>query len=196
MKNALLAVLVFASACSAADTPMKKPSPASASASAFDSLIRFTAPDGWDRTDYANSGGADAVVTFEHGLDRISAYLYGAKGSFYKSPAEFMRGPAATTMGRAPKRTATAVVAAGRVSIYRRGFPLAEGDPHVPSAGHERMGTELFCVLPAAADGRFVVLSYARETPAPDPRFLGETAWKAFLKGVARPPAPKRKPKS
>lgn len=192
MRTALLAVLVLAAACSAADTPMKKTPPASASA--FAALVRFTEPAGWDRSDYSNSGGADAVISFEKGLDRISVYLYGAPGSFYKTPSDFMRGPAATTMGRPPVRTASGVVAGSRVSVYRRRFPLAEGDPHIPSP-RERLGSESFCVLPPAADGRFVVLSYARETPAPDPRSLGETAWKAFLKGVSRPPVPKRAPK-
>jgi hypothetical protein len=190
MRFSLIAAVVLAAAAGAAETPMKKTPPPSAAAVA--SVVRFAPPAGWDRSDYANAGGADAVVSFESGLDRISVYLYGAKGSFYRSPADFMRGPAATTMGRAPVRTAVALVAGRRLSVYRRGYPLAEGDPHIPSSGRERMGTETYCVLPPAPDGRFVVLSWARDTPAPDPRSLGEKAWKAFLKTVARPPVPKQ----
>ncbi len=85
-------------------------------------------------------------------------------------------------MGRKPE-TIGAVTAGGRhPTLYRRGFPIDLGGPHAPS-GPPRLGSEVFCLLPAAG-GRFVVLSYARESPVPDRERRGEKAWEAFLKTV------------
>ena len=86
------------------------PQSGSPAARAVAAVVSFTAPAGWARSDYANSGGADPVVAFEEGSDRIAVYLYGSPGSFYKTPADFMLGPAATTMGRAPERAGEALV--------------------------------------------------------------------------------------
>lgn len=182
----LVSALAAATAAQAAETPMKKPSPAAAVAS----LLRFQAPAGWRRGEYANSRGADPVVEFEKGADRIAVYVYGAPGSSYKTPADFLGSPAATTMGRAPDPAGSAVVAGRGVALYRRRFPLADGDPHAASSAPPRFGSAVFCVLPPAADGRFAVLTYARESPIPGLDDRGEKSWNSFLKTV-RVPGPK-----
>lgn len=187
MKTLLLAVLLAAAtAAKAAESPMKKPAPAAAVAA----LLRFQTPAGWRRGEYANSGGADPVIEFEKGADRIAVYVYGAPGSSYKTPEDFMTGPAATTMGRAPDRAGLALVAGRNVALYRRRFPLADGDPHVVSSAPPRFGSAIYCVLSAAADGRFAVLAYSRESPIPDTEERGEKAWESFLKSV-KPSGPK-----
>ena len=185
MRTSLLAVLVLAAAVAAAvETPMKKPE-------AVSTRLSFKGPAGWLKSEYANSAGADPVVEFEKGSDRVSIDLFGAAGSAYKTPEAFLLGPAATTMGKAPARAGEATVAGRAVAVWRRQFPIADSGPHMTSAAPPRMGTETFCVLPPSADGRFAVLSYARENPIPDPEGRGEKAWKAFLKTV-KPVAAKK----
>ncbi|MBI3564899.1 MAG: hypothetical protein HY079_06875 [Elusimicrobia bacterium] len=166
----------------AAAAPAPRPSPGAAIAA----LLTVAAPAGWERTEYANAGGADAVLAFEKGSDRLAVNLYGAPGSFYKTPDEFLKGPAATTMGRPPEKAGTAVVAGAKRARYRHGVPLMDGDPHVPPSGPPRLGRGEFVVLPPAPDGRFLVLSYERLSPVPDPTGDSEKAWKYFLKS-ARP---------
>lgn len=147
-------------------------------------MLQWTPPPGWDASDYSNAGGADAVVAYERGADRITLRAYGAPGSDYKSLAKFLAGPAATTMGRAPKKAGSVRVGGRASPLYRREYPLADGDPHAPSSRAPRMARETFCVLPPLPDGRFAVLAYARESPIPDLKGDGEKAWKTFLAGV------------
>jgi hypothetical protein len=125
-------------------------------------------------------------VAYESGGDRIAIKVFGAPKSFYRTPAEFMAGPGAAAMGRAPVRAGSARVAGRSVAVYRREYPLPDGDPHSRSASPPRMGRETFCVLPPLRDGRFAVLSYDRESPAPDLTGRAEEAWTAFLAGVRR----------
>jgi hypothetical protein len=153
----------------------------------IEGLIRIRPPEGWSRWAYANTGGADLVLRFENRSDVLAVTVYGAKGSFYKSVADFMTGPAATTMGRPPDLAGEETVAGHKVTLYRRQFPLGIGDPpHSDPTRLPPMGKELFCVLPPFGDGRFVVLSYQRESPFPDPdpEKKGGNAWEAFLKSV------------
>lgn len=163
---------------------------APAPGAAVRALLDFTAPAGWTSGEYANAGGADAVVAFESGEDRIAVHLYGTPKSFYPTPAVFMKGPAATTMGRPAEKAGTATVAGSKVALWKRGVPLPDGDPHAPAAA-PRLGTGVFCVLPPAPDGRFLVLSYERLSPVPDLAGKGEKAWKSFLKSARRPAAQK-----
>ncbi len=148
--------------------------------------LDWTAPPGWTASAYSNAGGADAVTAYEKGLDRIAVKIFGAPKSYYRTPEDFLAGPGATTMGRAPAKSGSARVAGRAVAVYRREYPLPEGDPHAFSQGPPLMAREFFCVLPPFRDGRFAVLSYARESPAPDIKGEGEKAWKAFLAGVRR----------
>jgi hypothetical protein len=124
-------------------------------------------------------------VAFSDGLDRITVRVFGARGSGYKNPALFLAGAAASTMGRKPENAGSVTVAGRRLALYKHGVPINLGDPHVPS-GPPMLGTEIFCILPAAG-GRFVVLAYARESPAPDLEGRGDAAWEAFLKTVKLP---------
>lgn len=179
MKRRVLPVLLL---CAAAAAPA--PSPA-------DSVVSFAAPAGWTRSDYANSGGVDPVIAFEDGEDRITVAVYGAPGSAYKTPADFLSGPAASTMGRPPERAGAATVAGRKTGLYRHQIPVQLGDPHLADPRAPSLGPETFCVLPPGRDGRFAVLSYFRQTPVPDLHKRGEKAWKSFLKSVRRPKAPK-----
>ena len=157
------------------------PARAAESAAAF---VRYQAPKGWQAQEYAN--GADSVKEFVRDSDRLTVRLYGSPGSSYKTPADFLAGAAASTMGRPPEKAGSAVVAGRKTMVYKRGFPVNLGDPHTPSGGQQMLGSEVFVVLPPAK-GRFVVLSWARETPAPDLERAGEKAWAAFLKTIKRP---------
>lgn len=183
MRLALFAVLALSAAASAA-TPVevyktvKAPTPSQA----ISGFLRYQAPKDWRVEEYANGGGADPVVAFVDGLDRIAVRVFGAPGSGYKNPASFLSGPAASTMGRKPEKVETVEVAGRRLAVYKRGFSINLGDPHSPS-GPTSLGREVFCLLPASG-GRFIVLSYARESPAPDMERRGEKAWEAFLKSV------------
>ena len=174
-------ILALAALIGAAKEPPMPPPPPSETIAG---LVALVPPEGWSRTAYANAGGADLVVAFEHGADRLVIRVFGAKGSFHKAPADFFSGAGATTMGRAPEMKGEALVAGRRRALYRRRFPLMEGGPHDSSPKKPMMGTESFCVLPPAKDGRFVVISLQRESPIPDLERTGEKAWETFLRGV------------
>ncbi len=152
---------------------------------AIAALVSRRPPKGWNLEEYANSGGADPVEAYVDGVDRITVRAFGGPGSAYKKPADFLSGAAAGTMGRKPEAAGSVKVAGRRLTVYKRGFPVNLGDPHAPS-GPTMLGREYFCVLPVSG-GRFIVLSYARESPAPDLERRGERAWEAFLKTVKLP---------
>ena len=174
---AVLALPLAASAAGAADAP--------APSRAVAALVSHQAPKGWKTEEYANGGGADPVVAHVDGLDRITVRVFGAPGSGYKTPALFLSGAAASSMGRRPEAAGNVTVAGRRLALYKRGFPIDLGDPHAPS-GPVVLGREIFCVLPVAG-GRFVVLAYSRESPAPDLERRGEKAWENLLKTVEIP---------
>lgn len=140
----------------------------------------FTAPKGWAAEEHAN--GADPVLSFRKGLDRISLRLFGAKGSAYGTPEAFLRGPAATTMGRPPKDAGAVVVAGKRRALYEHGYPVQLGDPHARS-GPPELAVERFVLVPLA-DGRFLVAAHAFESPIPSLERTGEEAFAAFLKSL------------
>jgi hypothetical protein len=183
MKFAFFAALALSAAASAASSvevpkTVKAPTPSQAVAA----LVSHQPPKGWKAEEYANGGGADPVVAFVDGLDRIAVRVFGAPGSGYKTPAAFLAGPAASTMGAKPDKVGSVTAGGKEVTLYRHGFPINLGDPHAAS-GPTTLGREVFCILPAAR-GRFVVLSYSRESPAPDLEGRGEKVWEAFLKTV------------
>lgn len=175
----------LAACASAAPLPAASPS-----AEAVAALVKFKAPARWHRSDYANSMGSDPVVAFERGSERIAIYAYGAHGSAYATPEEFLKGPAASTMGRPPVREGTATIDGRKFPLYRRGYPLMDTDPRFPPTRAPRMGDEVFCILPPGADGRFVVLVHDQNIPATESSASTGAAWLAFLKTV-RPAGPK-----
>lgn len=174
-----LAAAVVALTAAAAEKTVTTTTPSQTIAA----LVSYQPPKSWEVEEYANGGGADPVIAFIDGSDRLVVRVFGAPGSGYKSPAAFLAGPAAATLGRKPEKAGATRVAGRELALYKRGFPVNLGDPHAPPAGPPRLGKEVFCVLPASG-GRFVVLSYARESPAPDRQRRGEKAWAAFLKSV------------
>lgn len=183
MSPALTAVLVLSVAASAADSvEVPKTVNDQTPSQTIAALVSHQPPKGWTVEEYANGGGADPVVAYIDGLDRIAVRVFGAPGSGYKNTASFLAGPAASTMGRKPAAIGSVTVAGRQLTLYKRGVPVNLGDPHAPS-GPTTLGREVFCVLPASK-GRFIVLSYARESPAPDLERRGEKAWTAFLKTV------------
>jgi hypothetical protein len=181
----LLAALTLAASWSAAAPAVARSTSTAAAprlspADTVAALARFGAPAGWKSSDVSNTPGADTVLGFEDGLDRIAIHVYGTHGSAYKTPADFLKGPAASSMGKPAIRVGSTPVAGQKTELYRRDYPLAGSNPQL-------MGSQSFCVLPPAADGRFVVLTYSRESPAPDPAARGETAWRDFLKSIQAP---------
>jgi len=152
-------------------------------AQAIAAVLAFKAPKGWTLDQYANAGGADPVVRYEDLSDAVQIRVFGAAGSDYPTPKDFMAGAAASEQGRGPAEAGMTVVAGQKVKLYRRRFPIELGDPHRPSAPKSPLGTETFCVLPLKG-GRYAVLAYRRETPVPDRDRKGEKAWAAFLKTV------------
>ena len=177
-RRLLAALLAFAAPSWAADT--KAPSPSRT----ISAVVRFSAPKGWRPEEYAN--GADPVSAFVSGEDRIVVRTFGPPGRAYADPAASLSGAPPPTMGRPPEKSGEGTVAGHRVMFYRRGFPIEPGDPHTPAGPQQALGREVFVVLPPRR-GRFAVLSYARESPAPDLERAGEKAWEAFLKTVKSP---------
>ena len=173
------ALILGVSVGAAAEGKVKAKTPAQAVAA----LVRFTPPKGWSVVDYANAGGVDPVLRFEELSDAVQIRVFGAPGSDYPTPKDFLAGPAATEQGAAPSAAGTVTVAGKKLELYRLRFPIAVSDPHHPSPVKSPLGTELFCVLPLK-DGRFAMLAYRRESPAPDLHRKGEKAWEAFLKTV------------
>jgi hypothetical protein len=178
MKRAALAVIALALAA-AADAP----------GAALRPHVRFAAPAGWRVEEHAN--GVDPVLRFTKGLDVITLYLYGAKGTAYATPEAFLRGPAASTMGSAPKADGRVTVAGLSLVLYRRGYPVRLGDPHVPASGAApEMASERFIVLPLAGS-RFAVAAHAFESSVPSFEREGARAFDKFLKALRPAPAPK-----
>jgi hypothetical protein len=177
------ALILGAAAGAAAGGPVKTKTPSQAVAA----LLSFAPPKGWTKVEYANAEGADPVVRFESLADAVQIRVFGAPGSDYPTPKDFLDGPAASELGAAPADAGAAEVAGQKLALRRRRFPIEASDPHRPSPGRPPMGTETFCVLPLKG-GRFAVLAYRRESPIPDLHRKGEKAWEAFLKSV-RPKA-------
>lgn len=175
---AAVVALLPASVGAAGGKVTKKPMPVEPGA-AFRALAAFTAPKGWAPEEYAN--GPDAVLRYEKGLDRISLRLYGSKGSAHKDPADFLRGPAATTMGKAPEPVGHVLVGGKKRPFYKRGYPIMLGDPHVRGGIPPALAVEHFVVLPLS-DGLFLVAAHAFESPVPSPRKDGEDEFLAFLR--------------
>lgn len=179
--NRLIAVgLLLGAACgAAAEGSVKTKTPAQAVAA----LVRFTAPKGWTPVAYANADGADPVLRWEKLNDAVQIRVFGAPGSDYPTPKDFLAGPAATEEGAAPASDGTVIVAGKKLPQYRRRFAVAVSNPHGPAAPKSPMGVERFCVLPLK-DGRYAVLAYRRSTPLPDLEGTGEKAWLGFLRSV------------
>ena len=176
----LAAVLILAAAAGAtAEEKVKTKTPAQA----VGGLLAFTPPKGWNASDYSNTEGADPVVRFERLSDAIVIRVFGAPGSAYPTPKDFLAGPAASAQGAAPETSGAANVAGKKLELHRRSFAIEPSDPHRPSAGRSLMGSEVFCVLPLKK-GRFAVVAYRRESPIPDLERAGEKAWAAFLRTV------------
>lgn len=170
------------------------PEPAMSSRSPIDpagdvrAAVSFKVPPGW--TEEAHANGPDPVLTLRSGLFRISLAVYGARGSAYATPELFLRGPAASTLGAAPRPAGEALVAGKKRPLYERGFASSLGDPHAPSGGRPALATERFLILPLTR-GRFAVAAYAFEDPIPSSKPDGARAFEAFLKTLR--PAPKKK---
>lgn len=180
MKRLIASALVLGTAAfAAAEGTVKTKTPAETVAA----LMRFTAPKGWTPVAYANADGADPVLRFEKLNDAVQIRVFGAPGSDYPAIKEFLAGPAATEEGAAAAVEGTVTVAGKKLTLYRRRYSVGVSNPHGPPMPKAPMGVERFCVLPLKG-GRFAMLSYRRETPAPDLAGTGEKAWAAFLKTV------------
>ncbi len=177
---AAAALILSLAGGAAAEGTVKTKTPA-ASPLHIAALLRFTPPKGWSVVEYSNAGGADPVLRFEDRADAVQIRVFGAPGSDYRTPKDFLAGPAATEMGAAPAAKGEVSVAGNKLTLYRRRYPIESPNPHGPAAPNPLMGTELFCVLPLKS-GRFAVFAYRRASPIPDLKQEGEKAWAAFLK--------------
>ncbi len=169
MNRLILAATLILGASASANAGAKTPE------QAVKALVSFKAPKAWRVVSYANAGDADPVLRFESGSDAILIRAFGAPGSDYPAPADFVDGSA--------YGSGSTVVAGRKLDVRRKRFPIEAADPHRPSPGQAILGTEEFCVLPLSG-GRFAVLAYRRASPLPDPERKGAKAWAAFLKSV------------
>ena len=168
----LLAVLLIpVLAAAPKESPVNKP------LEDFAGVARYLAPEGW-LAEKAESPAAPSV-RLSRGQDVIKVRLFGGKGSRYARPADYLKGFEATTMGNPPERLLQAKVAGLKVWVYRHGYPLVQGDPHVMDPRPPMLANEEFCILPAGS--RFLVLSWAVERGVPDPEAADEASWQAFL---------------
>lgn len=174
MRSALLAVLLIAAPAGAKEKKVKP------IASDIDALARFQLPKGWE---VEKRAGADPSLRATQGRHVLRIRLYGGPGSRYDGPEKFLSGFEAMTMGRPVEKTGEAKVGGLSTPLYRHGYPIALGDPHMVESGPPKLALERFCLV--AAGKRFFVLSYAYESAIPDPGGDGEKAWEAFLKGFS-----------
>jgi hypothetical protein len=176
----LAAALILAAAAGAtAEEKVKTKTPAQA----VGALLAYTPPKDWSASAYTNAEGADPVVRFERLSDAIVIRVFGASGSAYATPKDFLAGPAGSEQGAAADAAGAAVVAGQKLELHRRSFSIEAPDPHRPSPGRSLKGSEVYAVLPLKK-GRFAVLAYRRESPIPDLERAGEKAWAAFLKTI------------
>jgi hypothetical protein len=143
---------------------------------AFAGVARCKAPSEWliEQADDA----VNPSLRFSDGQNIIRVGLMGGPGSRYATAAEYLTGFAATTMGRPPEQLRIIKVAGIETCLYRHGYPVQLGDPHVLDTRAPMLAEAEFCLLPMKA--KFVVLSWAREGP-PNPTELGDETWKSFL---------------
>lgn len=150
------------------------------------SAAGFTQPLGWEKEEVRTP--SDPYVTFSSGVDTIKVRLLGGGGSRYASEEGFLKGYEATTMGRPPDVVRQVKVAGREVPVYRHGYPIMLGDPHILDPHPPRLAAEEFILLPRGR--KFFVLSWAHESPAPDPDAVAEKAWEVFLSSFSPGPAP------
>lgn len=183
--SALLAVLLLAPATEAKKMPAE---PALAPAALVRAAVSFSAPAGWREDAHAN--GPDPVLELRKDLDRISLSLFGARGSAYATPAEYLRGPGAGTLGKPPQAVAELAVGGRKRVLYEHGVTMMMGDPHAPPGGGPPLATERFVLLPLP-DGRFLVAAHRFESPVPSVERAGEKAFSALLKTLKPAAKPK-----
>ncbi|HAM36881.1 MAG TPA: hypothetical protein DEB40_11750 [Elusimicrobia bacterium] len=173
MKPHILAVLILPALASG-------PKEANMNFTDFAGVASIESPEGWE-VDKAEDA-VDPSLIFSLGPDIIKARLLGGEGSRYASPAEYLKGFEATTMGKPPEKIRAIKVVGGKTWLYRHGYPMALGDPHVVGDMPPILAQEEFCIIPIGR--KFLVLSWAHES-APDPEFAAEKAWTRFLERIS-----------
>jgi hypothetical protein len=149
------------------------------------SAARFTQLPGWEKEEVRTP--SDPHVTFSLGVDTIKVRLLGGGGSRYASEEGFLKGFEATTMGRPPEVVRQVKVAGRETPVYRHGYPIMLGDPHILDPRPPRLATEEFVILPLGR--KFFVLSWAHESPVPDPDAAADKVWAEFLDSFTLKPA-------
>jgi hypothetical protein len=170
-QTALLAAVIASALAGAGEAPVPQP--------VLESFgpARYAAPADWEAE--RKDAAVDPSARYSRGLDVIKIRLLGGKGSRYSGPADYLKGFEATTMGKAPEKVRQVKAGASKVWLYRHGYPVDLGDPSAPPAGAPALASEEFCIVPHG--GRFFILSFAHESPIPDPEAAGEKAWALFL---------------
>lgn len=189
--TAAMAPLALAALLLAAPSEAKMKEAPPAPAALVRAAVSFKAPAGWKESAHAN--GPDPVLELRSGLDRIVLRVFGGAGSAYATPELFLKGPAAGTLGSAPQPAGEARVAGRALTLYEHGYPIMQGDPHVPSpGGRPPLAIERYVLLPLPG-GRFVVAGHAYESPIPSADPAGAKAFAAFLETLKPAPAKKRR---
>jgi len=142
----------------------------------FAGVARCEAAAGWRLQ--KDESAADPFLRLAEDPYVIRVRLLGGKGSRYATMDDFLSGFEATTMGRPPEKLRIIKVAGVETWLYRHGYPIMLGDPHVSDPTAVRLAEEEFCLLPTGT--RFIVLCWARED-LPDPMGRGEAIWRSFL---------------
>lgn len=159
--------------------------PLAAAAEGIDDLAVYSAPENWAVE--RDTVSADPKTRWTFGRHVLTVKLLGGPGSRYASPAEYLDGFEARTLGAPAVRVGTATAAGA--PLYEHRYPIDLGDPHEASPAAPVLAREEFCLVPAGK--RFFALSYAYEAVIPDPRMDGGAFWRQFLKGFSlkkRPP--------
>ena len=146
-------------------------------AEGIDDLARFSAPENWAVE--RDTVSADPKSRWTFGRHVLTVKLFGGPGSEYETPAAFLDGFGARTMGAPAVRIGTATAAGAPLYEYR--YPVELGDPHAASPVPPVLARAEVCLIPAGK--RFFAVSYAYEAIIPDPRLNGQGFWRDFLKG-------------
>ncbi|MBI5622810.1 MAG: hypothetical protein HY924_03425 [Elusimicrobia bacterium] len=189
--RSFLAAALLALLCGGASAADKAKVPAKGGPGQALSRAGVVPPKGWEKEEVFTR--ADPYVSFTLGEDIIKVRLLGGPGSRYAKPEDFLKGFEAATMGRPPERVREVKVAGEKAWLHRHGYPIMLGDPHLFDPKPPRLAMEEFVVLPRGR--RFFVLSWAHESPIPDPDAVGEKAWEGFLASFTPEPAKASKPR-
>ncbi len=171
MKTLTFVVMLISALARAGEGPVHKPVLHSFGPA------RYAVSAGWKLEETGST--ADASWRFTKNLDTIELKLLGGQGSRYTSPSDYLSGMEATTMGKAPEKLRQVQVAGLKVWLFRHGYPINLGDPHVADPHPPQLAQIEFCIIPYKKN--FFLLSWTHASSLPDLDTVGKKAWEFFL---------------